>query len=130
VELPQVDVVGSQPLQAPLHTTQGLRFFPPAPLSGEYDFFPASFNSFADADLAVLVEEGCVDEVYSRSRARRITLVASSNDGRVIGMPPIPTLETSKPVFPNLAVLISLFLLQKRWLMDSPHIAFTEIKLN
>ena len=42
-----------------------------------------------------------------RSRALLMTLVAISGDGRVSGIPLIPTLETSRSVLPNLMVLIS-----------------------
>ncbi|MGC1122987.1 MAG: DNA alkylation repair protein [Candidatus Methanofastidiosia archaeon] len=41
-----------------------------------------------------------------RSRARSTTLIAFSSEGRFRGMPPIPILETSRPVLPKIMVFI------------------------
>ena len=76
-------------------------------LGGEDDLVPSALDGYPYALLAGGVSVGGVDEVKPRSKALFTTATTSSRGGRVNGIPPIPALETIKPVFPSLIFIIS-----------------------
>jgi len=81
VELPQVDMIGVQLMKALLQVLQSGGGRPSTCFGGKDDVVSTARSRLSDALLARAITSGCINKVNPRSRARRITLTASSSEG-------------------------------------------------